>query len=52
MAIKKAAARKMSRSIGADVIEGMRNAIAYAKGDRTRSVTHHVVIPGDLDVRG
>ena len=34
------------------MIEGMRNAIAYAKGDRTRSVTHHVVIPGDLDVRG
>jgi len=43
--------RKKSRSVGSEIIEGLQNAVAYAKGDTTKGRAHRILVPPKIDVK-
>ena len=47
----KANSQRKTRSVGSEIIEGLRNAIAYARGQNRNVRTHVVHVPGPVDVR-
>ena len=42
--------RRARRTVGSEIIEGLRNAIAFAKGDTRGSRIHRVRVPESVDV--
>lgn len=38
-------------SVRNDIISGLEDAIAYAKGDKSRAIEHIVDVPDDIDVK-
>lgn len=51
MAATKKPARGKARSAGSEIIEGLQNAVAYAKGNTRGARTHVVRVPAPVDVR-
>jgi putative transcriptional regulator len=41
----------MSKAINESILQGAREALAYAKGDKHSARTHKVMIPREIDVR-
>lgn len=44
--------RRPRASVGDDLLEGLQNAVAFARGERTKAVVHVVHVPQRIDVRG
>jgi putative transcriptional regulator len=40
-----------SRSVGSEIVEALQNAVAYAKGDRSKGRAHRVPVPPRIDVK-
>jgi putative transcriptional regulator len=43
--------RKRSMSVGAEIVEALQNAVAYAKGDQSKGRAHRVLVPPRIDVK-
>ena len=43
--------RRKADSVGSEIIQGLRNAIAYSKGQNRKVRVHLVQVPGPVDVR-
>ncbi len=43
--------RRKAGSVGSEIIQGLQNAIAYAKGQNRKVRVHLVHVPGPVDVR-
>ncbi len=43
--------RRKAGSVGTEIIQGLRNAIAYAKGRNRKARVHLVRVPGPVDVK-
>jgi len=43
--------RRNAGSVGSEIIQGLQNAIAYAKGQNRKVRVHVVRVPGPVDVR-
>lgn len=41
----------MSKAINESILQGAREALAYAKGDKRGARTHKVIVPREIDVR-
>lgn len=51
MAKAKTSPKRKTTAVGAEIIEGLRNAVAYAQGDESRARVHRVMVPSRIDVR-
>jgi putative transcriptional regulator len=43
--------QKKPASVGAEIVEALQNAVAYAKGDRSKGRAHRVLVPPRIDVK-
>lgn len=48
---KSDSSRAKTRSVGSEIIEGLRNAVAFAKGDNRKGRVHRVLVPARIDVK-
>ena len=47
----KTASRRKAASVGSQIIQGLQNAVAYAKGQNRKVRVHPVRVPGTVNVR-
>ena len=47
----KTTTRRKAGSVGSEIIQGLQNAVAYAKGRNRKIRVHLVQVPGPVDVR-
>jgi len=47
----KTANQRRTGAVGTEIIRGLRNAVAYAQGEKGKARVHLVSVPGPIDVR-
>lgn len=48
---KTKSSRAKTPSVGSEIIEGLQNAVAFAKGNRSKGRVHRIIVPPHIDVK-
>lgn len=48
---KTKSSRPKTPSVGSEIIEGLQNAVAFAKGESSKGRVHRVIVPPRIDVK-